>query len=97
MIVKLKVSKRKGSPQRILSIWIQKHRDFNKDIDQLLEFFKQNVKVTTVRRLRIYYKITSEQPAIMLSLFSSTTDLIQEVFFKVEDSLESEDMMKTLA
>ncbi len=97
MIIKLKASKRKDSPRKFLSIWIQKHRDFHKDIDQLLEFFKKNIKVTTVRRLLTYYKITSEQPAIILSLFSSATDLIQEVYFKLEDSIESEDMMRTLA
>jgi hypothetical protein len=86
MIIKLKITtdrKNKKRKKKIV-LWIQKHKDFDQDICQVLSFFKTNVKISQAWRFRRYYKITSENPAILLSLFSTIQELIPEVY---EDKL----------
>ena len=61
-------------------------QDIDKDIQQLFEFFKENVKISKIRRLHEFYKITSDNPAIMLNMFSTIQELIPEVYFKEEDT-----------
>ena len=89
MIFKLLIKNDKKAKKKNLEIWIQKHQDFEKDLQQLLEFFKESVTISKVRRLHDFYKITSDNPAIMLNMFSTIQELIPEIYFKeVESSVE---------
>jgi hypothetical protein len=88
MNFKLKIRYDKKTKKRIISTWIQKHKDFEQDINQLLNFFKDQIQFTIKWRFFPYYKITSKNPAIILSLFSAIQDLIPEIYFNTEESFE---------
>ncbi len=91
MILKLKTKSNRKTNQNQIFIWIQRHKDFKKDIQQILQFFKDQIVVSKKRKLLPYYRITSDNPAILLSLFSTIQDLIPEIYFKVENSVEIEE------
>ena len=88
MNLKLKIKYNKKSKKRIIYAWIQKNKQFENDVNQLLRFFKDQIQITLKRRFLPYYKITSENPAIILSLFSTIQNLIPEIYFNTEESFE---------
>ncbi|MFX1233864.1 MAG: hypothetical protein ACFFBY_04815 [Promethearchaeota archaeon] len=90
MILKLKI-KGKRKQEKKIYLWIQRHKDFKQDIQQLLQFFKDQILVSKKRKILPYYRIASENPAIALSLFSAIQDLIPEVYFKEESKFELEE------
>ena len=85
MILKLIVKNNNKSKRNKLTAWIQKHKDFESDIGQIFQFFKKNIKISEKRRFYRYYKVSSDNPAIMMSLFSTIHDLIPEIYFKNEE------------
>ena len=89
MILKLKVKKNK---KRRIIAFIQKDKDFNDSIHQILRFFENEVRVSKLSRFTRYYKVSSENPAVILSLFSSVQDLIPDIYFNVEEPIEIEDL-----
>lgn len=91
MILKLKTKSNRKINQNQIFVWIQRHKDFKKDIQQILQFFKDQIVVSKKRKLLPYYRITSDNPAILLSLFSTIQDLIPEIYFKVDNSIEIEE------
>ena len=91
MILKLMIKSNRKTNQNQIFLWIQRHKDFKKDIQQILQFFKDQIVVSKKRKLLPYYRITSDNPAILLSLFSAIQDLIPEIYFKVENSIEIEE------
>ena len=88
MNLKLKIRYDKKTKKRTISAWIQKNKDFEHDVNQLLRFFKDQIQFTIKRRFLPYYKINSKNPAIILSLFSAIQDLIPEIYFNTEESFE---------
>ncbi|MFX1500974.1 MAG: hypothetical protein ACFFDH_08440 [Promethearchaeota archaeon] len=88
MIIKTKVKSHKKDNKKVIIVWIQNHKDFDKDLQDLLNFFKDQVKYTIVYRIRQFYKITSNNPAIMFSLISSIQDIIAESYFNTEEPIE---------
>ena len=88
MILKLKINSNKRKEKKKITAWIQKDKDFNKDIKQIFDFFKNNVKISEKRRFHKFYKVSSENPAIIMSLFSTIHDLIPEIYF-TEDSMKN--------
>ena len=89
----LKVKPNKSSKKKRIIAWIQKNSDLNDDIQQLLEIFKENLKISKISKILRYYIITSKNPAIILSLFSSIQESIPDVFFNKEDSIEIGDLI----
>ena len=81
MILKLIINNGKKKKNRTVTAWIQKDNEFKDDVQQLFQFFKDNIKISEKRRFHEYYKVTSERPAIMMSLFSTVHELIPEVYF----------------
>ena len=81
MILKLIIKNNKKTGKHDLTAWIQKNKDFNNEIKQIFQFFKDNVHISQKRRIHKYYKIESDNPAIMMSLFSSAHDLIPDIYF----------------
>ena len=77
----------------IITAWIQKHEDFEEDLKQIFEFFKSNIKISKKRRFHTYYRINSENPAIILSLFSTIQEIIPEIYFKNEKALENGEIL----
>jgi len=94
MILKLKTKSNRKTNQNQIFIWIQRHKDFKKDIQQILQFFKDQIVASKKRKLLPYYRITSDNPAVLLSLFSTIQDLIPEIYFKVENSIEVKESVK---
>ena len=81
MILKLIIRQNKKHKNNQIIAWIQKHKDFDGDIKQIFQFFKENVQISDKRRIHKYYKIKSDNPAIMMSLFSSAHELIPDIYF----------------
>ena len=88
MILKLIVEKNKKTEKNRIIVWIQKGAEFEDDVQQFFNFFKTNIKITTKRKKQRYYIITSDNPAIMMSLFSALQEIIPEIYFKTNDPLE---------
>lgn len=84
MKLRLKVKKEKKSNYRIL-LWIQKATEIEKDLEALFEFFKKNILISNLGKPFRYYKVTSENPAIMLSLCCAINELIPDTYFSSED------------
>ena len=85
MKLKLKV---KDNKNKRLIAWIQKNKNFDDSVLQLFRFFKDKIKISKISRFTNYYIVSSENPGIILSLFSAIQDLIPDVYFNSEDSLE---------
>jgi len=85
MIVKLRIKSDKKSKKTKLFVWIQKLADVEKDIQQVIIFYKNDLTVKNIRRYHKYYKITSDSPAIMISLLTTINELIPEMYFNSED------------
>lgn len=92
MIVKTKVKTDKKHNKKVIIVWIQKHKDFDADIQEILKFFKDQITYSIKSRIYDYYRITSNNPAIMLSLISSVYELIAEGYFNTEESIEIQDL-----
>ena len=95
MILRLKVRAANKSKNKQIFAWIQNHKDFREEIEQLINFF--NDQITLKKRIRFhkYYRVTSENPAIMLSLLSAIQDLIPEIYFKSDEVIDIENFPKT--
>lgn len=92
MILKLKIKKNKK--KRIVA-YIQKDKDFNDSIHQIFRFFENKISISKLSRFTRYYIVSSENPAMILSLFSTVQDLIPDIYFNIEESLEIEDLPNT--
>jgi uncharacterized protein YeaC (DUF1315 family) len=88
MIIKVKIKTVRKSKERIIIVWVQKHKDFINEMQEIFKFFDGQIKFKTKSRLLEYFKITSENPAIMLSLLSTIQELIPEIYFNREESVE---------
>jgi len=86
MILKLKIKSNRRD-NRIV-VWIQKNTKIESDLQQVFDFFKANIKISKIRVIHKYYKITAENPAIMVSIISAIHELIPEVYFTSEESTE---------
>ena len=91
MILKLKI-KSKRRDNRIV-VWIQRNTKFECDLLQIFDFFKENIRISQIRVIHKYYKISSENPAIMMSLISTIHEIIPEVYFPSEDLIEEAECM----
>ncbi len=90
MILKLKIKSNHTTNKKQIFVWIQNNKEFKNDIDQLLQFFKDNTKIKTIYKLHKYYKITSRNPAIMLSLLSTIQEIIPEIYFTSDETIDLE-------
>jgi len=84
MILKLIIKKDRKLKNNRIIVWIQKNREFENDVQQLFNFFKDNLKILNKHRITTYYKVTSDNPAIMMSFFSALQEIIPEIYFKTE-------------
>jgi len=91
LILKIKPNKR--SKNKRLIAWIQKDTTFKDDIIQLFKLFKDNIHISKLSKILRYHIVTSENPAIILNLFSSIQELIPEVYFDKDDAIEIEDLI----
>jgi len=89
MILKLKVKRNK---KKSLVAWIQKDKDFDDNISQVFRFFEDQIKISKLSRFTRYYIVSSENPAVILSLFSTLQDLIPETYFNIEEPVEIGDL-----
>ena len=78
MKLKLKV---KNNKKRKIVAYIQKDKDFDESIHQLFRFFENKIRISKLSKLTRYYIVSSENPAVILSLFSAAQDLIPDIYF----------------
>ena len=85
MIVKLRIKRDKKSKKNKIIVWIQKRADIVSDIQQALSFYEKDLTVKTTRKHYKYLKISSDKPAIMISLITTINELIPDIYFNSED------------
>jgi len=94
MILKVKIQNNKiKKKNKRITVWIQKYKELEEDLKELFQFFKENIQVSKQIRLHKYYKVTSENPAILLSLVSTINELIPEIYFSSENPIEKTEML----
>ena len=91
MILKLKIKSNSKTKKKQIFVWIEKNKEFKEDVHQLIQFFKDQIQVKKRVGLHIYYKITSDNPAIMLSLLTTVQELIPDIYFNTNDSVNIEE------
>lgn len=91
MIFKLKI--RKNKKGNCITAWIQKHKEIEEDLKEIFEFFKASIKISKKRRFHTFYRINSENPAIILSLFNTIHEIIPDIYFKNELATENEEIL----
>ncbi len=91
MIIKLKIKVEKSIKKKQIVVWIQRQEDIENDIQQLFQFFKDQIKISKIKRILSYYRVSSENPAIMLSFFTALQEIIPDIYFNNDDSVEFEE------
>ncbi len=91
MILKLKIKSNSKTKKKQIFVWIEKNKEFKEDVQQLIQFFKKQIQVKKRLGVHIYYKITSDNPAIMLSLLTTVQELIPDIYFNPNDSVNVEE------
>ncbi len=89
MILKLNI---KNNKKKRIVAWIQKDKDFDDSIHQLFRFFEDKIRISKLSRFTRYYIVSSDNPATILSLFSTIQDLIPDIYFNIEKPIEIEDI-----
>jgi len=95
MIIKLKIKVERSTKKKQIVVWIQRHEDIENDIQQLFQFFKDQMKISKIRRILPYYRVSSEKPAIMLSFLTALQEIIPEIYFRDDDSVEFEESINS--
>jgi hypothetical protein len=88
MLVKVKIKQRKKSAGNSIELWIQRKKELDEEIVQLFQFFQNQLIYKNIRLIHPYYKITSKNPAMILSLISSIQELIPEIYFSDDNNVE---------
>ena len=88
MLVKIKIKQKKKSTRNSIELWIQRKKELDNDIVQLFQFFQNQLIYKNIRLIHPYYKITSKNPAMILSLISSIQELIPDIYFSGDNSVE---------
>ncbi|TFG14214.1 MAG: hypothetical protein EU535_03745 [Promethearchaeota archaeon] len=91
MIFKLIIKKHKKGNN--ITAWIQKHKEIEEDLKEIFEFFKNNIKISKKKRFHSYYQINSENPAIILSIFTTIHEIIPEIYFKNKFAIGDEEIL----
>ncbi|MFX1574926.1 MAG: hypothetical protein ACFFB0_19490 [Promethearchaeota archaeon] len=89
----LKIKPNKPSKKKRIIAWIKKHPDFNDDVRQFFKIFQDDIKISKISKILNYNVVTSENPAIILSLFTSIQESIPEVYFNKENSINLDDFI----
>ncbi len=89
----LKIKPNKPSKKKRIIVWIPKKSDLGDDIQQILQIFKDNLKIAKLSKFLRFYIVSSSNPAIILNIFSSIQESIPDVYFKNENSIEIEDFV----
>jgi len=83
MILKLKIKSKKNKGHYLIA-WFQREKTTKPDVEQVIKFFKEQIHVSKIWKVHSYYRVTSENPAIIISLFSTLQELIPEIYFNEE-------------
>ncbi|MEJ2296348.1 MAG: hypothetical protein P8Y23_16485 [Candidatus Lokiarchaeota archaeon] len=88
MIIKIKINKNKKALKNTLEVRVQRKKELDQEMTQIYHFFENRIMCKKIRRIHPYYKITSQNPAIMLSLISSLQELIPDIYFSSNDIID---------
>ena len=87
----LKIKPYNPSKKNRIIIWIKKKSALDDDIKQLLQIFKENIKISKLTIFLRFYIVSSTNPAIILNIISAIEESIPDVYFKDEKSITIED------
>ena len=93
MKLKLKINPKHNKKKMV--VWIQKNKDLDDNVVQIFRFFKDDIKFSKLSRILRYHIVSSENPGIILSLFSAVQDLIPETFFFSQDSNDLQELVNS--
>jgi hypothetical protein len=88
MILKVKIKPIDKGLKNTIEVWVERNKELDLEVAQLFQFFETQLSIKKVRRFNPYFKITSSNPAMILSLISSLQELISEIYFRNEENLE---------
>lgn len=97
MIIKIKIDKEKKTKKNKIVVLIQDKKELRANLQELFLFYKENVTTKTLRNYCKYYKVSSENPAIMMSLISTLFEIIPDFYFNVEEPSDLEDQIDVLS
>ena len=92
MILKLKIKSKKNKGHYLIA-WIQREKVTKSDLEQVIKFFKDQIQVSKIWKVHFYFRVTSENPAIIISLFSTLQELIPDIYFNEETTLNIEEAL----
>ncbi|MHA2392283.1 MAG: hypothetical protein ACXAEX_09930 [Promethearchaeota archaeon] len=81
----------KPKRKKNLIAWIEKNKDFDDSTQQILRFFKDDIRISKFSKILRYNIVSSENPGIILSLFSAIQELIPDIYFNSDEPIELED------
>ena len=93
MKLKLKINPKHNKKKMV--VWIQKNKDLDDNVVQIFRFFKDDIKSSKLSRILRYHIVSSENPGVILSLFSAVQDLIPETFFFSQDSNDLQELVNS--
>ncbi|MBD3194998.1 MAG: hypothetical protein GF317_08090 [Candidatus Lokiarchaeota archaeon] len=79
MKIKISIKSNIDPDKSHYSVLIQKEKKFLDDINQLIQFFGDNVQISNKYGIHRYYKISSENPALIFSLITALLEIIPEI------------------
>jgi hypothetical protein len=88
MIVKIKVHNNRKTNVNYIEVWVQRKKELDQDLVQIFQFFEDQITYKSIRRFHPYFRITSDNPAMLLSLISSLQELITEIFFNDDKTIK---------
>jgi len=92
MIIKLKIKTNKKTNKKEMIAWFQKCKEFDQVLKENFQFFRNNIDLSSIRRIHEFYQVSSDNPAVIMSLFSSIYDSIPEIYFNQSDFIELEEI-----
>ncbi|MHA1913684.1 MAG: hypothetical protein ACW986_04030 [Promethearchaeota archaeon] len=93
MKLKLKINPKNSKKKMV--VWIQKNKDLDDNALQTCRFFKNDIKFSKLSRILRYHIVSSDNPGVILSLFSAIQELIPETFFFSQDPNDLEELVKS--
>ena len=88
MILKIKIKQKKKANINSMEVWIQRNKELDQDLAQIFQFFENQLIYKEIRRILPYFKITSENPAMLFSLITTLQELIAEIFFNNDNKVK---------
>ncbi|MHA1196913.1 MAG: hypothetical protein ACTSUX_13645 [Promethearchaeota archaeon] len=86
--MRIRIKIKKKLKEKKITIFVQRKTIIEAELLELLNFFNDNITLKKIRLIFPYYKITSHEIPIMLSLISALGELIPDAFLDDPPDIE---------